>query len=74
MKKIEFEAHKPSKFIAGIYLHQKDEWKGKFEATADELVQYGLDAELTDQEFAIVTMMIDAQQFYEQWWNKVKGL
>lgn len=64
--------HKPSHYIAGVYIHQTKVWVGEFEATTEELIGYGIDAGLSDPESILVSDMIHAQATYEEWWDRVR--
>lgn len=52
-------------------MYQLQTWVGEFWATADELVGYGIDADLEGPELQLVSDMIETQQVYENWYRSV---
>lgn len=64
--------HMPRFYIAGIYIHRLNEWRGKFHATTDELFDYAEHVVTTVEEYDVVLCMINSQQVYEMWWEKVQ--
>lgn len=66
------EAHKPELYIAGVYIPQTKQWVGDFHATMSELVSYAERDCMTIAEFDLITLMVLAQQEYEDWWYRVQ--
>lgn len=64
--------HMPRYYICGVFVPQKQEWIGKFAATAEELMEYGCEADLNGREFELVDRMIYTQEVYEDWWFKIR--
>ena len=64
--------HMPKLYVGGIYLYQLDEWRGVFHASSEELFDYAENNVTTIEEYDIVLSMINAQQVYEIWWEKVQ--
>lgn len=64
--------HKPENYIAGAFIHTKEEWHGDFEATAGELFHYAEHDVRTVEEYSMVLDMLEAQQVYELWWDKAR--
>ena len=64
--------HLPKYYVGGIYVHHLGEWKGMFHAGADELFEYAENNVTTIEEYDVVLSMINAQQVYEIWWEKVQ--
>lgn len=69
---MDFQPHIPNYYIAGIYIHREDAWVGEFAATNDELVDYGLQADLNELEMILVSDMVEAQEVYQNWWENVR--
>lgn len=67
------EKHKPNLYVSGIYLRDREQWMGNFEATQDELLYYSEHDVQTVEEFDIVMTMAIAQYEYQRWWESVKG-
>lgn len=67
------EAHRPTNYVAGAFIHQKEMWIGEFEATAHELYAYAENDVRTVEEYAMLLDMIHAQQVYMMWWDSVQG-
>lgn len=66
------EPHKPLHYICGVFVPDIQDWIGQFEATADQLIVYGAEADLNGREYEIVYNMIETQAIYEEWWYRVK--
>lgn len=66
------QKHQPELYIAGIYIHQKNEWRGKFAVTVDELFNYAEYDVKTVEEYTVVLDMVQAQQVYAMWWDSVR--
>lgn len=68
---MEMVAHQPDYYIGGILV--KDEWKGKFNCTEEQLYEHlEIDCD-TDLESLIVLNMIDSLKTYQLWWDKVQN-
>jgi len=67
------EPHQPSKYVCGIYLAEKETWKGEFEMTEDEMFHFMEVPERTEAECVVLLDMISTVSVYNEWWNKVKS-
>jgi len=67
--KDEFTPHKPAMYVCGIYIYQTNVWCGEFEATTEELINYGNEA-LDGPEFLLVENMVNTTLIYEDWWSR----
>jgi hypothetical protein len=64
--------HVPDYYIAGVYIYQTDVWVGEFYATENELIGYGIEADLDGPEMVLVSDMIECINVYQDWWNRVQ--
>lgn len=67
------EAHKPNRYVCGVYIRQTEVWLGEFEASGKELYDYALNDVQTVEEYEMVINMCITQQIYEQWWERLKA-
>ena len=67
------EAHKPDRYVCGVYIRQHEVWLGEFEASGPELYDYALHDVQTVEEYEMVVNMCITQQVYEQWWDRLKN-
>ena len=64
--------HNPDYYVAGMLVHESGEWMGKFDLKPNELLEYAeLDAR-TVAEYDACMCMLNSQQVYALWWDKVK--
>lgn len=69
---LKFEPHHPEHYIAGVYIPQTKVWVGEFEATTHELVNYATHELIGDAELELISMMIESQTVYEEWWTRMQ--
>jgi hypothetical protein len=63
--------HLPKHWVAGICV--EGEWQGEFFATADELLLWCEEQYQDEQVVLLVLRICDAQEIYQEWWEKVKN-
>lgn len=68
-----YQRHAPDFYIAGIYIHQTNVWCGEFAASIDELFDYAQNDVRSVEEYTIVLDMVQAQQVYSLWWDRVRN-
>jgi hypothetical protein len=68
-----YEPHRPRNYVGGALIREQDIWIGKFEATAGELYTFATEDAQTVEEYETVLDMIQAQQEYMLWWDKVRN-
>lgn len=64
--------HNPDYYVGGVFIPQTEEWKGRFHATSEELWRYAEQDVTTVEEYEIVLGLINAQQVYAIWWEKMQ--
>lgn len=66
------EAHKPRRYVCGVYIQQHEVWLGEFDATPEELLLFAtVDADDVAS-YDLVMRMVQTQQVYEEWWDRTK--
>lgn len=63
--KLAFQCWEPEKYVAGVWVEERQEWLGKFHATEEELYSY-LEKDCDDElESLLILQMVDALKWSE---------
>jgi hypothetical protein len=71
MRRLDHNSHLPSYYVAGVFSHSTEQWVGEFIATSTELYEFGCSPNIDEAQADVIGLMIDTQQVYEEWWERL---
>lgn len=68
--RMDYNGHLPRYYVAGVFSYSTEQWIGEFIATSTELYEFGCSPNIDEAQADVIGLMIDAQQVYEEWWER----